>query len=542
MKSAFRAAINNENETEMGRDFNYKNIQLPNGDRPYSGVEPPKNALSKEGFESNEDYFNQDTPEHENKPAVEKAKVEEEKKKDEIPEWEKTDGYFPHHSVLLTDHPVKWAFSRLYNKIIDQVNWFIKYVLSAIATTDVKEPDAGAVIFAFLLMIIVFVVQLIFLLPNLVSYISEGFGICFAAVLFELFDHGEQNKDKYRNAIDASIEGMNSIVGTFVAFMITLNLWYGLAVRKSDTNVSGILKTTMTDTVFELVRHGLAGPLMILHLFGRMKMGLRMDDTEDGGANMLPNNVLGAMGSSSFVGGVVDAAAKRFESLLMNLEKMPTVFFMILYLIVVTSFSGGMSKIMNSQNSIKSLMGDSDTNQSQIWYVILIFCILCTASSLISALPKKYNPISPYVSLFYMLIIVIATLISFQFGSILAIMIIVYFMFLVLPVEEFGNIKIAVNSIFVSFKMNPPPGEGNPYMQFFMHYGVILLLCASVILSFIALFAKVSSSIPTTPQIVGGMFVMNIACIFGIMYLLYKFVFPNNLKDAYDEFYKQQPV
>lgn len=482
-------------------DFNYKNIQL-------DGPRPTIEGLTDSGDDPNETNFTEPTP----GPGVDHVlgpgpSSEEETPDDiEIPEWKMPDdGFIPKVPEKKTDHPGFWAFSRLLNRIIDQLNWFLKYIYGAGKAINQSEPNALAVLWAFVLTIIMFVVQTIFLIPNIISYFAEFVGICFAVLLFEMLASDEA-PEKYRQGIDAAIQGTTGIVGTVVAFLVTLNLWFAIAVRKTETDVVSMLEKILSETIFGFFRHGLAGALLLNHMFGRMKMGKTMK--EDSSSQMMGGGFdpssLNKMASGFMDGaqlGLRDATAEQYEKFIIELNLHPTIAFLILFFIIFGAFAGGaFNELMNSQNTIKSAMGDG--GGSQVWYIIVIFCMVASAVSFLSVLPGSFNVTAPLLSLFYILMLLIATMVTFQLGSIVSIMLIFYFMFMVIPLEQFGSWETTVGSIFNSFARNHE--DDSILSKIFFKYGVIIAFALAIMGSFVQMMVNVTKAMPPNPKLLGG--------------------------------------
>jgi len=521
-------------------DFNYKDIQLPR---------PTIEGLTDSGDDPNETNFTKPTLEPGIGPGP--GPSSEEKKHDdlEIPEWKMPDdGSIPKVPEKKTDHPGIWAFSRLLNRMIDQFNWFLKYIYGAKTSITQAEPSALAVLWAFILTVIMFLVQAIFLIPNVISYFSEFIGICFAVLLFESIAPNE-DKEKYRQGIDAAIEGITGIMGTVVAFLVTLNIWYAIAVRESDTDIVSMFESIISKPVFGFFRHGLAGILLLNHMFGRMKMGKTMQEPPTNQQNKIPTaipipengdkapeeqSMMGGGGLESLnVGDIAGdiamqaskATAKQYEKLINKLKENPTISFIILFLIIFGSFTGGaFDQLMNSQNTIKSVMGDG--GGSPIWYIIVILCMVASAISFFAVLPQSFNVNVPLLSLFYILMLLIATMVTFQLGSIGSIMLIFYFMFMVIPVEEFGRWNEAVTFTFNSFSNNTKTSDSKIKM-IFLNYGVIIAFALAIMGSFARMMVNVSKSMP--PKLTSGMIGVSGGGLIFTLFVLYKFVFPNNI-------------
>ena len=514
-------------------DFNYKNIQL-------DGPQPTIEGLTDSGYDPNETNFTEPTPVPGVDPVLGPGPSSEEETPDdlEIPEWKMPDdGFIPKVPEKKTDHPGFWAFSRLLNRVIDQLNWFLKYFYGAGTAVTQSEPSALSVLWALSLVIIMFVVQVIFLIPNIISYFAEFIGICFAVLLFEMVAPNE-DKEKYRQGIDSAIAGTTGIVGTGVAFLVTLNIWFAIAVRESDTDVVSMLEQIFSKTIFGFFRHGLAGPLLLNHMFGRMKMGKTMQ--EDSSSQMMgggfdPSNMVsGMMDADAMALNASRATAVQYENLISKFKKNPTISFLFLFFIIQGSFmSGALSQLMNSQNTIKSAMGDG--GGSPVWYIIVIFCMVASAVSFLSVLPGSFNVAAPLLSLFYILMLLIATMVTFQLGSIGSIMLMFYFMFMVIPVEAFGSWGIAVSSIFNSFSQNHD--DAGKLKKIFLNYGVIIAFALAIMGSFVNMMVNVTKSMPPNPKLTGGLVGIGGVGLIATLAFLYLFVFPNNIKGLIGEIF-----
>jgi hypothetical protein len=506
-------------------DFNYKNIQL---DGP--------------GDDPNETNFTKPTPVPGVEPVLGPGPSSEETPDDfEIPEWKMPDdGFIPKVPEKKADHPGFWAFSRLLNRVIDQLNWFLKYLYGAKTAVTKPEPSALSVLWAVSLVIIMLVVQVIFVIPNIISYFAEFIGICFAVLLFEMINPDE-DREKYRQGIDSAISGTTGIVGTGVAFLVTLNIWYAISVRESDTDLVSMLEQIFSKTIFGFFRHGLAGVLLLNHMFGRMKMGKTMQ--EDSSSPMMGGAGFDASMASDFMNGdalalkASKATAVQYENLISKFKKNPTISFIILFLIIQGAFmSGAFSQLMNSQNTIKSAMGDGAG--SPVWYIIVIFCMVASAVSFLSVLPGSFNVAAPLLSLFYILMLLIATMVTFHLGSIGSIMLIFYFMFMVIPVEAFRSWGITVTSIFKSFALDHEADGKIP--KIFFKYGVILVFALSIMGSFVNMMVNVSKSMPPNPKLSGGLVGIGGAGLIATLVFLYLFVFPNNIKGLIREIFPEE--
>lgn len=475
--------------------------------------------------------------------SVEKKEREKEEGKkddaDEIKEWENPaiGGLIQHVPIKEKEHPTLWAFKRLLNRMIDQLNWFLKYIYDAKDAANKPEPDAMTVLFAFLMTIIMLVIQLVFFIPNLISYFTEFIGICFATLLFEIIAP-KTEPDKYKKGIIASIEGANGITGTIVALLVTLNLWHTIYLRESETDVVSILESMMSKPLFGFFKHGIAGPITLNYLFGRMKMGKPMQEPEsNGAASMNPMAMLSGLSGASIGQMASVATAKMVEGLVFKIKNYPSICFMVLFVLIYSSFLGGaFNKLLNSQNVIKSMMSGGEGGKS-LWYIVTIFCIIATAVSFLSALPGAFNQMAPLLSLFYILMLLIATLVTFQLGAVISVMIMFYFMFLVLPLEEFGNIFSSVDIIFASFKIKPEPEPNENIMKkLFLRYGVVILFIFAILGSFVKMMADVGKSLPAEPKFTGGIVGYGFIGLLITLFLIYKYVFPNNIREIIELF------
>jgi len=477
--------------------------------------------------------------------SIEKKEREKEEGKkddaDEIKEWENPaiGGLIQHVPIKEKEHPTLWAFKRLLNRMIDQLNWFLKYIYDAKDAANKPEPDAMTVLFAFLMTIIILVIQLVFFIPNLISYITEFIGICFATLLFEIIAP-KTEPDKYKQGILASIEGANGITGTIVALLVTLNLWHTIYLRESDTDVVSILESMLSKPLFGFFKHGIAGPIALNYLFGRMKMGKPLQEPEpelNGAASMNPMAMLSGLSGASIGQMASVATAKMVEGLVFKIKNYPSICFMILFVLIYSSFMGGaFNKLLNSQNVIKSMMKGEGGGNS-LWYIITIFCIIATAVSFLSALPGSFNQMAPLLSLFYILMLLIATLVTFQLGAVISVMIMFYFMFLVLPLEEFGNIFSSVDIIFASFKIKPEPEPNENIMKkLLLRYGVVILFIFAILGSFIKMMTDVGKSLPAEPKFTGGIVGYGFLGLVATLFIIYKYVFPNNIREIIDLF------
>jgi hypothetical protein len=495
-------------------DFNYKNIQ------------PTIEGLTDIETDTNETNFTKPTPGPGIGPGIGPGPgPSSETKHDDIdiPEWKMPDdGFIPKVPEKKTDHPGIWAFSRLLNRMIDQLNWFLKYIYGAKVTITHAEPSAVSVLWALVLIIIMFVVQVIFLIPNIISYFAECIGICFAVIIFEMIAPHE-DKEKYRQGIDAAIEGITGIVGTVVAFIVTLNIWYAITVRESETDVVSMLEGILSKPVFGFFRHGLAGALLLNHMFGRMKMGKKIqeEDLPGLGAGLDPASMMPNVPKLGFR----DATAEQCEKLIEILRQNPTISFLFLFFIIFGSFAGGaFDQLMHSQNTIKSAMGSG--GGSPVWYIIVIFCMIASAISFLSVLPSSFIVAAPLLSLFYILMLLIATMVTFKLGSIGAIMLIFYFMFMVIPLEQFGRWETVTSVIFKSFTLNH--ADAGKFKKIFLNYGVIIALAIAIMGSFVRMMVNVTKSMPKNPKLAGGVVGIGGVGLIATLFLYYK-VFPNSI-------------
>jgi len=209
----------------------------------------------------------------------------------------------------------------------------------------------------------------------------------------------------------------------------------------------------------------------------------------------------------------------------------------VLFMIIYSSFMGGaFTKLLNSQNAIKSAM-EGGGGASPIWYIITIFCIVATAVSFLAALPGAFNPLSPLLSLFYILMLLIATLITFQLGAMIAVLIMFYFMFMVIPIEEFGHWSSSVKIIFESFKIKPEPEpKESIFKKLLLRYGVVIMFILAIFVSFIKMMTDVSKSLPQDPKFTGGVVGYGVLGLLLALFLIYKFMFPNNIREIINIF------